>query len=484
MYSPPVTRSHQTNSAPQQLFIQLDRESSTPLRTQIEAALRSAISTGRLTLGDRLPASRELAKDLGCSRFVITEAYEQLTAAGYLSSRRGSGTRVNAVSAVRTEQVRAEGNSDRLRYDFLPGSPEPAAFPRTAWLRALHDAVRDTPSKALRYGDPAGNPSLRETLAGHLGRVRSVTADPASIMVCAGAFHGFGLVCHALRLTGIDAIGVEDPSWHRLRTAARRAGLRVVPLPIDDDGLQVNALSIHQDLRAVVVAPAHQFPTGVVLSPERRHALLDWARRRDALVIEDDYDAEFRYDRRPVGAVQGLDPERVAYVGSVSKTLAPALRLGWLVTPTRWTTRIRQARQGIDLGLSVFDQLALANMLESGALDRHLRRTRTTYRARRDALLMALKRHLPEAQVVGVAAGLHLVLLLPAGTDESAVIKAAASRDLNVEGLAESYAIRPPPTPGLVLGYAGVPESAMELAISRLAEAVASVGSKKNATPA
>src|SRR4051794_19799317 len=356
-------------------------------------------------------------------------------------------------------------------YHFGLGLPDLVAFPRTAWLRALQRAVRTAPAAELGHVDPAGSAALRLELAAYLARVRGVSTAARDVVVTHGFTHGLGLLCHALREAGHERIALEDPGFPLLGAFARRAGLEPVPVGVDASGLDVGALA-NSGARAVVATPSHQFPIGHVMTAERRAELIAWAREVDGLIVEDDYDAEFRYDRRPVGALQGLDPERVIYAGSASKSLAPALRIGWLVASRDWTRAMAAVRWGVDLGVGSLDQLALAELLRSGALDRHLRRARAANASKRRVLLDTLERELPGARVLGVAAGLHAVVLLPEGADEDAVVAAAAERDVAVPGLAQLYVRATPPGPGLMLGYAALSERAIAEGVRRLGEAV------------
>jgi GntR family transcriptional regulator / MocR family aminotransferase len=402
---------------------------------------------------------------------VVVEAYDQLAAEGWLEGRPGSGTRVRARAGVYEPPPGLRAPPAGARYAFTTGVPDLVAFPRTAWLRAMQHALRRAPAAELGHVDPRGLPALRAELAAYLARVRAVSAHPAGVVVTHGFTHGFGLLCHALRDAGHTSVALEDPGFPLLEAFARRAGLEPIPVGVDTDGVSVDALA-RSGARAVVVTPAHQFPLGHVMAAERRAELLTWANEVDGLVIEDDYDAEFRYDRRPVGALQGLGPERVVYAGSASKSLAPALRLGWLVVPRDWSRPLAEVRWSIDLGVSAVDQLALAELLRSGGLDRHLRRTRAANAAKRRALLAALARELPDARVTGVAAGLHAVALLGAGADEQAAVAEAARRDVEVTALSTLYVTATPPGPGLVLGYAPLSEHAIAEGIRRLGEAV------------
>ena len=456
--------------------LHLELARTAPLRPQVERGLREAIRAGRLRAGTRLPPTRMLARDLGVSRGVVVEAYAQLAAEGWLRARRGAGTVVAAAgprgaSSPPTGAYLPARPAAPLAYDLRTGRTDLSAFPRTAWHAAIGRALRELPDAALDYGDPRGHLPLREAIAEHLGRSRGALADPRSVIVCAGLSQGLHVLWRALARDGATRIAVEDPGWRGQRRTVEHAGLEPVPVPVDDHGLVVDALP--GDVDAVAVTPAHQFPMGVVLSPDRRAQLLAWARDTGALIVEDDYDAEYRYDRDPVGALQGLDPDHCVYAGSVSKTLAPALRLGWLAVPRRLAAAVADEKDHADRGTPVLEQAALADLLHSGEVDRHLRRTRRRYRARRDALVAALREHLPGAGIGGAAAGLHLVLALPDGADEAAVARAAAARGVGVDALHARCAIRSRRGPTLLLGYAALTEAALARAASDLAAAVA-----------
>ena len=425
--------------------------------------------------GARLPPSRELAAQLGVSRRLVTDAYAQLIAEGYLIGRGGSGTRVADGRAIRPSPLTepAPGRLPPVRYDLHPGQPNLALFPRRDWLAAQREAMATLPDSQLGYEDPAGVWELRGAVADHLGRVRGALATPRRTLIVTGFGQGLRICADALRAAGVTRVAVEDPGFPVAVWLLRQAGIEPVPLPVDGQGLQLEALAA-ADVGAVLVCPAHSQPTGVVLAPERRAALLAWAQESDALVLEDDYDAEFRYDREPVGALQGLAPERVVLLGTVSKTLAPALRLGWLCVPDAWLERLVIAKTAADLGTPALEQHALAALLRSGAYERHLRRARSVYRRTREALLRALATELPEARVTGAAAGLHAVLRLPDGTDEAAVERAAAERSIRVVGLRHSYIGErsEPPRPALVLGYASLSPGEARIVARLLAECV------------
>jgi GntR family transcriptional regulator/MocR family aminotransferase len=467
-----------------ELHVTLLRDVPRSLREQLEAQLRDGVRAGRLRPGTVLPPSRALARELGVSRGVVVEAYAQLVAEGFLTARRGAGTAVaNRAAATAGPPPAAAGPPDppAPAYDLRTGRPDLAAFPRAAWQAATARALRAVPHAALGYGDPRGAPALRGALAEHLGRARGVVADPDRIVVTAGVTQGLGLVWRALRERGVRRVAVEDPGWRAQRLSVEDAGLEAVPIAVDEHGLDVAALRA-SGAQAVAVTPAHQFPTGVVLAPERRAALAAWAAESGGVIVEDDYDAEYRYDREPVGALQGLAPEHVVYAGSASKTLAPGLRLGWLVLPAGLAPAVAERRGRADHGGPVLGELALAELLRRGVVDRHLRRTRRRYRARRDALLGALARELPAVRAGGVAAGLHLVAWLPDGVDEAAVASAAAGRGVAVHALHADCTVVAPRPGALLLGYALLPEPALERAASLLADALAHAG-RENLQP-
>jgi GntR family transcriptional regulator/MocR family aminotransferase len=452
-----------------ELLVRLDRERAEPLGAQLQRELRAAIRAGRLQPGERLPSSRELARELGVSRGLVSECYVQLRAEGYLSARSGSATRVAAGAHEQPAEEAPAAPSARLAVDFRPGIPDLAGFPRRDWMWALREALRDAPADALGYGDRRGSPELRRVISAYLGRVRGAHADPDRIVICNGYTQGLNLVLRVLARSGVRRFAFEDPSMGGYPANAARAGAEAVPVPVDARGIDVAALAA-TGVRAVVLTPAHQAPTGVVLAPERRHALLAWAAERDAVVVEDDYDAEFRYDREPVGALQGLAPDRVVATSSVSKTIGPALRLGWIVCPPRLAAAIAEEKEREDHGSPGLDQLALALLIESGRYDRQLRRMRAVYAARRRALADALARHAPGVELTGLAAGFHAVLRLPDGADETAVVAAAAERSVGLYGMSRYRADGATDPPVLVLGYGNVAAPAVERGIAAVGD--------------
>jgi GntR family transcriptional regulator/MocR family aminotransferase len=461
-------------------LVGIDRATGEALRAQVERALREAIRAGRLKPGAELPSTRALANDLHVSRGIIVEAYEQLLAEGYLTARRGSATTV-AAARVGTEGVSVErapptgGQATTgFRYDFRATVPDTSTFPRRAWHKSLRKVLTTVSTAAFDYPDPRGAAPLRAALAAYLNRVRGTASQPHRLVVCNGFTQGFRLVCTVLKRRGAGAVATEDPSHAEQREAIRAAGLKVVTVPVDAKGLVVERLE-RTKANAVLITPAHQFPTGSVLAPERRAALLNWAARRQAFVIEDDYDAEFRYDREPIGSLQGMAPERVIYVGSASKTLAPALRLGWLIAPAELLEDLARAKEAEDRGSPGLEQLAFADFLERGELDRHLRRMRLIYRHRRHLLTKALRTHLPRRRVFGVAAGLSLMLELPAEADEEALAAAAAALSVNVGGV-HRYRARSKTAPALILGYGALRDSAIAEGVRRLASVIETRG--------
>ncbi|MFK0048967.1 PLP-dependent aminotransferase family protein [Streptomyces sp. NPDC090741] len=448
------------------LLLVIDRDSGEPLRSQLELQLRDTIRTGRLQLGERLPSSRELARTLGLSRGLVQDCYAQLQAEGYLVTRVGSATRVAAGAGVPPAPRPPVLTPPSLVADFKWGVPDLSSFPVADWLWATREAARVMPTAALDYGDPRGSAVLREVVAGYLRRVRAAAADPERIVICSGYAQGLGLALRALARTGIRTVAYEDPgSPATITSAAASAGLSAIPVPVDEHGIDVEALTA-TDARAVVVTPAHQWPTGVALAPERRLALIEWARRRDAVIIEDDYDAEFRYDREPVGALQGLAADRVISIGTVSKSLAPALRIGWMLCPPALTEQITEHKRLNDRGSPTLDQLALARMIESGRFDRHLRRMRTAYAARRTTLVAALAEHAPGVRVCGLAAGFHAIAHLDGSAPEQDVIAAARARSVRLYGMSTCRSSRATEPTQLVLGFGNVGERAIAAGIT------------------
>ncbi|WP_369183450.1 PLP-dependent aminotransferase family protein [Streptomyces sp. Y1] len=453
------------------------------LRAALEDALREAVQDGRLAAGTRLPSSRALGEDLGIARNTVVEAYGQLTAEGWLSSRQGSGTTVAQRSAPARgpRGARPGPRPPVFRHDLMSGRPDLSLFPRTAWLAAARRALATAPHEAFGYGSPLGRIELREALTHYLARVRGVRTDPDHLLICTGVSQGLGLLCAALRERGARGLAVEGYGLPPQHAVARAAGLAIRPLPLDCDGARVDRLDERSG--AVLLTPAHQYPTGAVLSAERRAAAVRWARERDGYVVEDDYDGEFRFDRQPLGAMQALDPERVVYAGTAAKSLAPGLRLAWLALPDDLVEPVARLKRRADTMSPVLDQLTLAELITSGTYDRHVRRCRLHYRRRRDRLVAALAEHAPRVEVTGIAAGLHAVVQLPPGAgSEAELLARAEAAGISLSGLvwhraepdeesdAEPDGERAESGPALVIGYATPPEHAFPAALAALCE--------------
>jgi GntR family transcriptional regulator / MocR family aminotransferase len=430
----------------------------TRVRAALESALREAVRTGRLAAGTRLPSSRTLA-----------------VAEGWLTARSGSGTRVAARPAVPTPSAVPSPLALRPAHghDLRAGSPDVSMFPRTAWTAAARRALQTAPPQALAYGHTCGLPELRTALAGYLARARGVHADPERIVVCAGFAQALGLLSRVLRSRGATTVAVEAYGHPQHAEIIAAEGLRARPVPVDAHGAVIGTPA-----DALLLTPAHQFPLGVTLAAHRRTEAVRWAHETGGLVIEDDYDGEFRYDRQPVGALQALAPEHVVYAGTASKSLAPGLRLAWLVLPAHLLEEVTEAKRLADGHTSTLDQLTLAELVTRGDYDRQIRRCRLAYRRRRDRLTAALHREVPHVRVAGVSAGLHALLTLPRGTDEQDLVTRAARRGLALEALTTyrrpSEADTPEPYgPALVVGYATPPPHAYTAALARLCATLA-----------
>jgi GntR family transcriptional regulator/MocR family aminotransferase len=395
------------------------------------------------------------------------DAYSQLTAEGFLLSRHGSGTRVATVDAASAPERDTADPARQFDIDFAPGSPDLGSFPRHAWLRALRQGLAEIESHAFGYIAPQGLPTARAAVADYLRRTRGVLADPQHIVLCSGATQAIALLASVLPS---ETVAMEDPGFWLHRMVLRHNGIDSIPVPVDDDGLDVAALA-DSGATTVLATPAHQSPTGVVLSAARRTELVQWA-RAGHLVIEDDYDAEYRYDRAPVGALQGIAPDRVVYVGSTSKTLAPGLRIGWMVLPAHLVGRVALSKGLADAGSSVMDQIAFAKLLTTGGYDRHLRQMRRRYLTRRNALLRALARYLPDATVIGAAAGVHLTVRFPDGYAVADLVRRAVEMRVRAEPLSPCYAEPETAPPGLMLGYANLSESQIVTGVQALARAM------------
>ncbi|MGC5361341.1 PLP-dependent aminotransferase family protein [Streptomyces sp. DT24] len=434
------------------------------LRNGLMNALREAVRTGRLAPGTRLPSSRTLAADLGVARNTVADAYAELVAEGWLTARQGSGTTVARRAEPRpspSATPRTPPMRRRPTYSLVPGSPDLSTFPRAEWLKAARRALTAAPNEAFGYADLQGRIELRTALADYLARARGVRASPERIVICSGFVHGLMLLAKVLRqLRGARAVAVESYGLDFHRDVLTEAGLRTPCLSFDALGSRTGGLADARGVGAVLLTAAHQFPMGMPLHPDRRTAVVDWARGTGGLILEDDYDGEFRYDRQPVGALQGLDPDRVVYLGTSSKSLAPGLRLAWMVLPESLVADVTRAKGHADWSSGTPDQLTLAEFIGSGAYDRHVRAMRLRYRRRRDQLVAVLAERAPDIRISGIAAGMHAVLELPEGSERS-VIQAANWQGLALEGLERfRHPQAPPGRDALVIGYGVPPDSA------------------------
>lgn len=463
------------NTGGRDLHLEL-RDAITPgargARELLIGALRDAVRSGRLTSGAMFPPSRTLASDLGLARNTVAEAYAELVAEGWLASRQGVGTWV-LNDAVDPQPTRPRGTPGVPTHNLMPGSPDVAAFPRNAWLASTRRALSAAPTEALRMGDPRGRVELRDALAEYLGRVRGVRTSAESIVICAGTRHGVEILARAL---GGGPIAVEAYGLFLFREALDAMGVDSTPIGVDHHGAVVAELE-RSGASAVLLTPAHHFPHGVPLHPARRTALVEWAHRRTGYVLEDDYDGEFRYDRQPIGAVQGLAPDRVVYLGSASKSLSPALRLGWMAVPDHLIDRVVAASGGQQFYVNAIAQLTMADFIAKGSYDKHIRRMRISYRQRRDRLVEALRPF--DVGISGLSAGLHLLLTLPDGTEHE-VIRRAGDAGIALSGLAmlRHPAAGPeiPSGDGIVVSFGTPAEHAFPAAVNALCGVLAGVG--------
>jgi GntR family transcriptional regulator/MocR family aminotransferase len=443
------------------------------MRERIEDALRAAIRDGRLAEGARLPPTRTLARDLSVARGTVLAAYTQLATEGWIRGTRGAATTVARVAADPDQGDPGATDPPPPRHDLRPGRPDPSAFPRAEWVRALRRALAEAPHEALNYGSAQGSAVLRTELAAYLRRARGLRVRAADLVVTTGFTQSLTLVAHALAARDAGAVAFEEPSLEPHRAIVRAAGLAVVTAPVDAHGIRVDELP---PAALAVLTPNRQHPLGVTLAPERRAQLLERSRTDGMLVLEDDYDGEFRYDGRPIAALQSLEPSVVIYAGTAAKALAPGLRLGWLAVPDALRADVVAAKELLDRQTGVLDQLAFAELLRSGGYDRHIRKMRLRYRRRRDVLLTALGARFPDLEVAGTAAGLNLLLRLPDAASEERALAAAHARGVALQGLAEGAYYEGEPEYGLIVGYAATQEHAYAAAVEALVGALGNAG--------
>ncbi|HJR64606.1 MAG TPA: PLP-dependent aminotransferase family protein [Gemmatimonadaceae bacterium] len=481
------------------LLIPLDPDAAEPLYRQIYRALREAILGGRLLPGVRLPSTRTLATELGVSRNTVLAAYDQLLAEGYLDGRVGSGTvvaesgvsRLASVAAARPPSpgsgVRAPSRrgarvaSLPIKLSFLggasrafsPGVPALDEFPLRLWRRLASRRRSEARPSILEYGDSPGYRPLREAVAGYLGAARGVRCDPDQVLIVAGSQQALDLTARVVLDPG-DTAWIEDPGYFGARGALVAAGARVVAVPLDDEGLSVDAgIARAPDARLAYVTPSHQFPTGMTMSLARRLALLDWARRRGAWILEDDYDSEFRYASRPLSALQGIDADGlVIYTGTFSKVLFPALRLGYLVAPPALVDAFVAARLFTDTHAPIGEQAVLAEFLAEGHFERHVRRMRSLYHERQEVLIESAKQELAPALTIGASeAGMHVVGWLAPGADDCSASRQAARHGVDAIAIS-AFALEPPARGGLVLGYSHLAPAEIRGGVRKLKRAL------------
>jgi GntR family transcriptional regulator / MocR family aminotransferase len=443
------------------------------VRELLITSLRDAVRSRRLTPGTALPPSRSLAADLGLARNTVAEAYAELIAEGWLASRQGSGTWV-VDTGRQPLPPRPRGTAGSPAHNLMPGTPDVSTFPRSQWLTSTRRALTTAPTAALGVGDPRGRPELREALAEYLSRARGVRTSADTVLICAGVRHGVQLLARVF--SGTRPIAVEAYGLFLFREAIAALGVNTAPIWIDEKGVVVSDLD-GLDTPAVLITPAHQYPSGVPLHASRRTGVLQWARRAEAYVIEDDYDGEFRYDRQPIGALQGLDPNRVVYLGSTSKSLSPVLRLGWMVLPADLIDNVISAAGGQQFYVNGIDQLTMADFLARGQYDRHIRRMRLRYRRRRDELVNALADF--DISITGLPAGLHLLLHLPNGTEHE-VLRRAAEAGVALAGISRlRHPLTHPESPhrdGVVVNFGAPAEHAFTPAVDALRRVLSASG--------
>jgi GntR family transcriptional regulator / MocR family aminotransferase len=444
----------------------IDRNSRAPLYQQIYEGYRRAILAGHLRPGQRIPSTRALAAELGVSRLPVLAAYEQLLNEGYFNGRRGSGTYVNAefVGGRKgaLQKVQATRLDEGLR-PFRVSAPALDQFPRGAWARIVARHAHAMLAELMGYGDPSGYLPLREQIAEYLRTARAVRCEASHVLVVSSSQAALQ-ICAATLVEPGSTVAVEEPGYPGARAALTVRGATMAHIPVDDDGIDVAALETAA-ARAVYVTPSHQYPLGVSMTAARRVALLAWAARTDGWIIEDDYDSEYRYVSRPLGALQGMDAhERVVYIGTFSKVLFPALRVGYMVVPPRLWDAFVHARDALDIFSPTLLQLALTDFLGEGRFARHIRRMRDIYRRRRDALLAGLARHCAGKLTVHNAdAGLHVPVWLPDGVSDLDVVRQLERRGLAATALSTCYG-GPVPRQGLLLGFGGADEWTLDRA--------------------
>lgn len=457
--------------------IPFEHASAKPFYQQIYDGYRAAIVGGQLRPGDRLPSTRALAKDLGISRLPAVYAFEQLLHEGYIEGRSGSGTFVkeSIPEELAIPEVLVTGKAaTRLPHSkefgpFKVSLPALDRFPTALWARLVARHAKHLTVETMAYGDPAGLAPLREAIADYLRTARAVRCEAEQVLIVSGSQMALQICALALLGRG-KSVCIEEPGYPGARDALRRGGAELVPVRVDEEGIDVDALAARRDVRAVYVTPSHQYPLGVSMTASRRLALLEWARRTGSWILEDDYDSEYRFASRPLSALQGLDAAgRVIYIGTFSKVLFPALRIGYVVVPLPLVETFRAIRDSLDIFQPTLEQLVVTEFLRDGHFARHIRRMRALYQTRRDALLAALREFVPELEPYNADAGLHLTAFLPRGLDDRAIVAATAERGISASELSTCYLGRYP-RHGLILGFGGASERRIRAAAKKLGE--------------
>ena len=458
------------------LWVSLDRASTVPLIRQIYLELRDRILRGQLVAGERLPASREWASHLGISRNVVVEAYDQLIAEGYLEARQGAGTYVAAGAAWKTAPVPPisfiEQPLSEDWIDFRSGIPALDQIPQKLWGQVTRQVCAEMSADHLGYGSPAGSIELREILSQYLRRSRGVQCHPDQIIVTTGATQAFNLITKLLAKPD-RVVAIEDPTAPELRSIFTAFDATLYSIPVDAQGLQTDLLPTNPPPCFIHVTPSHQFPMGSVLTIQRRIALLEFAQATDSFVLEDDYDSEFRYEGTPVSSLQGLAPERVIYVGTFSKILAPALRLAYLVLPRALIEPCRELKRLSDLHTATIDQLTLAHFIATGHLERHILRMKKLYRQRRNFLRQSLSDCFGDrVQMLGDSTGLHLVAEFTDVRFTADIIQRLTQQRIRVYPISNYASLGKKHQHQIMLGYGNLSIDVMQQGIDRLSSAL------------
>ncbi|MDZ5471428.1 PLP-dependent aminotransferase family protein [Bacillus sp. 31A1R] len=462
------------------MWFQIDRSNDKTLTQQVYEQLRQFILNGDMKKDEKLPSTRELASSLGVSRNIVLEVYDQLVAEGYLIVRPRAGTFVAPGSLFQTsgskESLQKEEfihNKNQDIIDFRAATPAMDHFPRKTWGRLAKDICFDVPDMIFGYQSSDGLPELKEEISRYILRSRGVVCQPHQIMITSGATQALSLITEIL-MRDNQNVAVEDPVTDEMRTIFSYRGAHLCPIPVDDKGIQPEFLSEESPPGFVFVLPSHQFPMGVTLTIQRRIQLIEYARRCNSYIVEDDYDSEFTYEGTPVHSVQGLDPERVIYVGTFSKILSPALRIGYIVLPTGLVDEFKKLKWYTDRHHPSLEQLILTRFIREGYLDRHIRKMKRIYKQRREALVNSLKRHFPGCTILGHAAGMHLVAEFPNVSFTQQIIDWVCKHGVKIYSAEQYSLLKGSHENKIVLGYGSLSVEVIEEGVRRIKEAMVS----------